>query len=190
MNRVGVMHSSGRGEHSPRPVRWRGFTSAKTTIIGLAIAALLMFPVLVRLFSGGFVAATPPAFVNTPRLSDAIVQNAKAGKPILAFATADWCGPCQQMKRETLVDPKVAEFIRTKTVPVYVNIDQDADAGRLRVFGIPATFVIVGDTVIAKSEGYLRAADYLSFLEAAVELAGKPEEIERLKREANSALRR
>lgn len=126
----------------------------------------------------------PPAFAGTLTLAEAVERGKQKGTPVVAFATADWCPPCRAMKRETLIDPRVEAFLELKTIPVYVNIDHDPDAARrLSVMGIPATVVISGDTIVAKSEGYLTAVNYLSFLESAVDLANSPDELEKLKKQ-------
>lgn len=146
-------------------------------VLGIIVAVGL---VAARLRGGPV--ARPPAFAGTLTLAEAIEEGTKKGLPVVAFATADWCPPCRAMKRETLLDPRVEAFLQLKTVPVYVNIDHDpAAAQRLNVMGIPATVVIRGSTIVAKTEGYLTAVNYLSFLESAVDLANSPEELEKLK---------
>lgn len=170
-----------------RPSGRRAFTSKGTVAIGLAIAVLLMFPMLVRLFTGGSVAPTPDVFLNTPRLADAVA--ASKGRPLVVFVTADWCPPCQAMKRETLIDPRVVELIRAESTPVYVNVDHDPDAGMLGIYGIPATLVIWEGTTVARREGYLDAESYVQFLKKAFEKARNPEEVERIRRESKPASR-
>lgn len=127
-------------------------------------------------------APTPGVFDPAVTLAAAIEKSKATGEPIVAFATADWCGPCQVMKRETLVDTRVVNFLGSRAIPVYVNIDHDkAAAGMLRVTSIPTTVVIAGDTIVAKTSGVLTPEDYLSFLESAVDLAASPAEIEKLR---------
>ncbi|MEK6700916.1 MAG: thioredoxin family protein [Planctomycetota bacterium] len=129
-------------------------------------------------------AAMPPVFEKSPTLTEALAAQAAGGsgaRPILAFATADWCGPCQLMKRSTFVEPGVVAFIRDHTTPVYVNIDKDpAAATMLSATSIPATYVIVGDRVVASFVGLLDAQTYLQNITAAVDLASHPEELEKL----------
>lgn len=126
----------------------------------------------------------PPVFENSPTLVGALSAQAAAGKgarPILAFATADWCGPCQLMKRSTFIEPAVVAFIGAHTTPVYVNIDHDPEAARmLSAKSIPATYVIMGDKIVAGFVGLMDAQTYLANITAAVDLAGNPQELEKL----------
>jgi thioredoxin-like negative regulator of GroEL len=145
--------------------------------------------ILVRALLGGSVgvAPKPAVFAAARTLDEAIAESKRNGTPVLAFVTADWCPPCQTMKRTTLLDTRVEAYLKGKTIPVYVDVDVDPkSAGTLGVTGIPATVVISGDTVIARTSGALAVDDYMSFVEAAVDLASKPEEIERLRAERGS----
>ena len=133
---------------------------------------------------GGGVAPVPAAFEKGLTLDAAIAQSKTSGQPVVAFATADWCGPCQQMKRGALADARVEGFLRGRTLAVYVDVDVDrAAAGKLSVTGIPATVVIAGDTVVSRVSGVMSPVDYLSYLTAAVDLANNPAEVEKLRSE-------
>jgi thioredoxin-like negative regulator of GroEL len=136
------------------------------------------------LLGGGGVAPKPAVFSAGRTLDEAIAESKAKGTPVVAFATADWCPPCQTMKRTTLLDTRVEAYLKGKTIPVYVDVTQDPkSAGRLGVSGIPATVIIAGDTVVARTSGMLSVDDYMSFVEAAVDLASRPQEVERLRAE-------
>jgi len=42
----------------------------------------------------------------------AIQESQKSGKPLFIMMTADWCGPCKKLERDTLSDPKVRDFMK------------------------------------------------------------------------------
>lgn len=96
---------------------------------------------------------------------------AKAGKDglVFAFATADWCLPCQQFKREALVDPEVERWVRENATPVYIDVDHNpSDAEALQVRSIPQTTLMTGDgRVLVREVGALSADELLKALKSA-----------------------
>ncbi len=140
----------------------------KLPVIAAAVLAVSCFTAL-TLWSGR-VAPAPPEFDQTKGLAAALAQSASSGKPVLAFATADWCGPCQSFKRGALAHPKVAQWVREHAIGVYVDVDKHAeDARQLAVFSIPALVLIRPDgSRPSRFEGNRSAEDLLAFLSAAV----------------------
>ncbi|MEM1329495.1 MAG: thioredoxin family protein [Planctomycetota bacterium] len=89
-------------------------------------------------------AVDAPSFFQHTTLDAGLEQAELEGKPVFAFATADWCGPCQRFKGSTLSEPAVAEFLGNETVPVYIDVTErgNTDAAMLGVRSIPAAFII------------------------------------------------
>lgn len=140
-------------------------------ILGVA-AAIIVSILLVQRLAGGGVAPTPEVFQGRTSLEDAITEAAKTDKIVLAFATADWCGPCQRMKRTLLVEPSIVAQINRDFLPVYVDIDRDKSAAaRLATFSVPTTVILKDGKQVARMEGLIPYDAYAQWLTAAHEQA-------------------
>lgn len=70
-------------------------------------------------------------------------ESARTGKPTFLYLTAEWCGPCQQMKRTTWSDAKVAAALEAHFVPLRIDVDQHPDlAQRYNAETIPRMIVL------------------------------------------------
>jgi thiol:disulfide interchange protein len=145
---------------------WNIMTAAVVAIMVGALGWLF-----VRSNSGaGGPAPVPAMFENgVDSLASARAEAGNDGL-VFAFATADWCGPCQQFKRNALVDPAVEEWVRANATPVYIDVDQNQrDAEALQVRGIPQTTLMTGDgKVLVREVGAMSADQLLAVLRAAV----------------------
>jgi thiol:disulfide interchange protein len=143
--------------------------------VGVCLIALAV----VRQQYGG-AAPTPTAFASHMTLEDALAESAASGKPVLAFATADWCGPCQSFKRGALADERVAAWIGENTLPAYVDLTSDNDpraqeaARLLEVASVPALMLVQNGEVIARREGVVGADGLLEWLRASGARAQPP----------------
>ena len=116
----------------------------------------------------GRVAPTPEVFAAGVSLDEGIRSGTDAGKPVVAVVTADWCPPCQMLKRETLSDVAVSAWIEQNAVGVYVDSDKDPDAARaLGVRSLPTTVVLRDGKVVGSQTGFLKTEAYLDFLKMA-----------------------
>lgn len=114
-------------------------------------------------------APRPGVFASDVRLDEAIERGRTEGRPVLAVVTADWCPPCQALKRGALADERVAAFISGNAIPVYVDADANAqEAAALGVSSIPASVVIRDGVIVARTGGAAGAGDYLAWLRGAL----------------------
>lgn len=135
----------------------------------LVLFAIVAVLAIMRLSAGG-VAETPAEFASHTSLQEAIDLSERSGKPVLALATADWCGPCQALKRGALSDPRVAAWIEEQTVPAYVDLTDANDpeasrAGRLLgVSGIPTLVLLEDGGEVGRISGAVSADRLLEWL--------------------------
>ncbi len=105
--------------------------------------------------------------------SQAVAEADEAGKPVFVMFTADWCGPCDQMKAWVYSDQDIADTLDADFVPVMVDLsyeglpDQEI-ALRYGVQGLPTLIALApnGDPIRA-SAGYLSKRELRSWLQSA-----------------------
>lgn len=118
-------------------------------------------------------APTPAVFDQQLTLDEAIRRSGETGRPVLAVATADWCGPCQALKRGALADEAVASLLRERTIPVYLEDGADRDAiASLGVRAYPTTVLIRDGHAKAVLEGGASPGAYRAAIEDALD--GRP----------------
>jgi thiol:disulfide interchange protein len=128
---------------------------------------------IVALLSGvywwiGRPAPTPTFFGQSFSLDDAMARAEKDDKVVFAYATADWCAPCQTFKRGALSNERVIDWMKQNAIPVYIDIDDNPeDAVRLGVNPIPASFVIADGRIVDSVDGPLSTERFLAWLERA-----------------------
>lgn len=144
-------------------------------VIVLGLSALMYF----GRSGGGGLAPTPAAFLNTISFDEALKRSQSEAKPVLVFATADWCGPCQTLKRGALTSAGVEQLIAQSTIPVYADVTGRDEASmqtasRLKISSIPALIMLWNGHEIARHEGNTSAESLQKWLEAGIARA-KPE---------------
>jgi thiol:disulfide interchange protein len=121
---------------------------------------------------GGGVAPTPGMFGEGLSLAEAEARASETGRLTLVFATADWCGPCQSLKRGALTDERVEAWVNAHTVPTMLDLtspgaEGQAAARRFGVRGIPALILLRDGEMLARREGVTDARGLLRWLEEA-----------------------
>jgi hypothetical protein len=127
--------------------------------------------VAVALASAGFVLAdeTGKSLVQWQPWTDDIFTRATAQKkPVLLDLQAIWCHWCHVMDAKTYSDPKVAEFINTRFIPVQVDQDSRPDlSNRYENYGWPATvFFQPGGKEIEIRSGFIKPDEMISLLQS------------------------
>lgn len=140
----------------------RSLGSLIATIAIVAAAGLLM----ARMLIGGGTAPTPEFMPVTTNLASVTFES---NKPIVAVVTADWCGPCQQLKRNALSDERIQDLLASKAQPVMIDGTSYEAAKltleQLRVRVFPSTIIVQDGQPIAMLEGAASADKYLAWLE-------------------------
>jgi thiol:disulfide interchange protein len=114
--------------------------------------------------------AGPAADDHIPWRTDydaALAEGKTAGKPILIDFSATWCPPCQQMKRASWPDARVADLAATKYIPLALDADSagaKAPGERYGIDTIPAILIVDSDGKVIRQSGYMNADDLVAFL--------------------------
>lgn len=99
--------------------------------------------------------------------SDGLRLARESGKPALVYFTADWCGPCVELKKYVWSDKRVIEASK-QLVSIYVDADQDTETfAAYKVRGIPAVFFLSpAGEIVMKFTGDRSAANFAKQMNA------------------------
>lgn len=114
----------------------------------------------------------PAAFADGITFEQAVERSNETGKPILVLATADWCRPCQHLKRTTLSDERVEAAIRDRTIPVYLDLTEQSAASaeaqvarQMNISSLPTMVLWRSEGEVARRVGVMPAVEMLAWLE-------------------------
>lgn len=129
------------------------------------LAALIALASMLPLTSCGSSASSgaPPVPVD---LQGAVAAGQQEGRVVLAYFTADWCPPCQQMKKDTWPDPRVAKWLTDNANFHTIDLDANREmAQSLGIRGIPTIVAYKDGREADRIVGYRGPADMLAWLE-------------------------
>ena len=122
-------------------------------------------------FIGGLrgMRSEPMKIKFAPSASAAFAQAKEEGKVVMIDFNADWCAPCQVMKKEAFTDASVAALLED-VVPVGINVDRPgADSEWLERQGqlaLPTVVFYQADgTEIGRTVGYGGVESFKSEIE-------------------------
>jgi len=100
-------------------------------------------------------------------LDQAKQESKSTGKPVLAYFTASWCGPCQRMKHDTWPSAAVQTAL-ARFIPVKIDVDASHDiAVQFAVENIPRIQIIAPDGTPGRAHiGGLSASELAQWLES------------------------
>ena len=96
----------------------------------------------------------------------AVEQARKSNKPTIVYVTAEYCGYCRKMDRESWAANDVIKTVNANFVPLKIDAEKHEKlVARLDVRAYPTTLVFGGDGKhITTAEGFLNRADLLKLL--------------------------
>ncbi|MBL8887096.1 MAG: thioredoxin family protein [Phycisphaerales bacterium] len=127
-----------------------------------------VFVFAVALFAGNVRAADlPPAFSDVT-LDAAKKQVEGSDKIVVIKFTAEWCPPCKAMDKTTWRDQSVVKWVKDHGVALQVDVDKDQKTARAyNIEAMPTMVMLRGGKEIARTLGYMKPEEMLSWMEAA-----------------------
>ncbi|MBO6514495.1 MAG: thioredoxin family protein [Phycisphaerales bacterium] len=145
----------------------KNFKGHFLSIVFLALIAYMVAPKVINMVQGP--APLPTMFAHNYNIERATIQSETTGKPILILVTADWCPPCQALKKGALSDPKVTDWVNANMIPVYLEDGADQDQIRLLpVRSYPTTIVLKDGQILGQFTGNKSASAFLSRIKDSV----------------------
>lgn len=126
-------------------------------------------------FAQGIFSSKVEAKVHwTENASAAVKQSRESGRPMLVYVTADYCGHCRHMEKETWTNPEVVKQLNSSFVSLKLDAEQhDELVKKLGIKGLPTTLIVgVDGSYSAPITGYAGPKEILKALDKSQANAG------------------
>ncbi len=136
---------------------------------GLVLLAAFTLAFQTSVFAQGLLSPKSNAKIRwTESISTAMKQQQDSGRPLIIYVTADYCGYCRKMERDTWSDPKVAQRIQDGFVALKVDAEKHEElVTRLEVKGLPATLLLDSEgQLIQTLSGFSRPSAVIELLDS------------------------
>lgn len=111
-----------------------------------------------------------PEVLDTRPYADAKAAAEREKKWFLVKATAVWCGPCKQMDRTTMVDPKVVAWLKKNAIIVSLDVDKEPEIAKsLGIQAMPTMIAFRDGKEFDRIVGMRAAEPFLAWLEGIAE---------------------
>lgn len=117
-------------------------------------------------------AATESAEIAWQTHPKAAFRKARAeGRPLLIVFSGKRCHWCRKLEKETLADPKIANLVNSRFIPVHLDTEEFPEyAEALEVEGLPTTVILDTEaSVVSLTAGYQNASKFKKTLVVALE---------------------
>ena len=118
---------------------------------------------IVWLTSTAAQAAEKGSVFRTETFGSALEEAGTEGKLVLIDFFTTWCGPCKMLDQMTWPDPRVIDLLGTKTVPLKIDAEKEAElAKRYKVDAYPTVLFLKPDgTEVDRLIGYRDPAKFI-----------------------------
>jgi len=101
----------------------------------------------------------------------------ETSRPVMLYVTADYCGYCRKLEKETWADSTVAKLVNERFIPLKVDGTREQRLVKtLEIDGFPAVIILSPEgEVLGRVDGYVGSKDMLARLKKSLptEISGR-----------------